>query len=242
MSAKKTSSVPIVPPGCGRRSRCCLARAARSRWPCWSWRSFPAAPGPSGGASRNMSRIRAITWLPSSRSRSRRSPNGSAATSVPRPSARPVRPNGRFRPSTTAWRSGFTSAFMLHPWVAKATVTKRAGARVQVDIVYRRPVCMVEVANADQSGGRRLLSCPSMAKAFGFPARIFRRSRRSRILAWPASISGRFSPWDMPGAMPASSMGRRLPRPSCRFGSNSGCIASRRRRRPSVAGRTRADL
>ena len=38
-------------------------------------------------------------------------------------------------------------AFMLHPWVAKATVTKRAGARVNVDIVYRRPVCMVEVAN-----------------------------------------------------------------------------------------------
>ena len=36
---------------------------------------------------------------------------------------------------------------MLHPWVAKATVTKRAGARVNVDIVYRRPVCMVEVAN-----------------------------------------------------------------------------------------------
>ncbi len=39
------------------------------------------------------------------------------------------------------------SAFMLHPWVAKATVTKRAGGRVHVDVVYRRPVCMVEVAN-----------------------------------------------------------------------------------------------
>ncbi len=39
------------------------------------------------------------------------------------------------------------SAFMLHPWVAKATVAKCAGARVNVDIVYRRPVCMVEVAN-----------------------------------------------------------------------------------------------
>jgi hypothetical protein len=36
-------------------------------------------------------------------------------------------------------------AFMLHPWVSKATVTKRAGARVQVDLVYRQPVCMVEV-------------------------------------------------------------------------------------------------
>jgi hypothetical protein len=38
-------------------------------------------------------------------------------------------------------------AFSLHPWVAKATVTKRAPSRVHVDIVYRRPVCMVEVAN-----------------------------------------------------------------------------------------------
>ncbi len=37
-------------------------------------------------------------------------------------------------------------AFMLHPWVAKATVTKSAGARVRVDIQYRRPACMVEVA------------------------------------------------------------------------------------------------
>ena len=38
-------------------------------------------------------------------------------------------------------------AFKVHPWVAKAAVTKRAGARVRVNIVYRRPVCMVEVAN-----------------------------------------------------------------------------------------------
>ena len=37
-------------------------------------------------------------------------------------------------------------AFMLHPWVAKATVTKLAGARVRVDIEYRRPACVVEVA------------------------------------------------------------------------------------------------
>jgi hypothetical protein len=39
------------------------------------------------------------------------------------------------------------SAFMLHPWVVKATVTKRAGGRVNVDVIYRRPVCMVEIAN-----------------------------------------------------------------------------------------------
>ncbi len=37
-------------------------------------------------------------------------------------------------------------AFMLHPWVAKATVTKSAGARVRVDLEYRRPACMVEIA------------------------------------------------------------------------------------------------
>jgi len=42
-------------------------------------------------------------------------------------------------------------AFMLHPWVAKATVTKRAPSRVNVDIVYRRPVCMVELANGSGS-------------------------------------------------------------------------------------------
>ena len=38
-------------------------------------------------------------------------------------------------------------AFMLHPWVAKATVAKSAGARIRVDIEYRRPACMVEVAS-----------------------------------------------------------------------------------------------
>ena len=38
------------------------------------------------------------------------------------------------------------NAFKVHPWVAKAAVTKRAGG-VNVDIVYRRPVCVVEVPN-----------------------------------------------------------------------------------------------
>ena len=37
-------------------------------------------------------------------------------------------------------------AFMLDPWVAKAKVVKYAAARVHVDIEYRRPACMVEVA------------------------------------------------------------------------------------------------
>lgn len=39
------------------------------------------------------------------------------------------------------------SAFSLHPWVAKVQrVTKRHPAGVEVELVYRRPVCMVEVA------------------------------------------------------------------------------------------------
>ena len=39
-------------------------------------------------------------------------------------------------------------AFRLHPWVADAKVRKRPPAEVEVDLVYRRPVCMV-----DQPGG-----------------------------------------------------------------------------------------
>lgn len=39
------------------------------------------------------------------------------------------------------------SAFALHPWVAKVErVQKFHPARVKVDLVYRRPVCMVEIA------------------------------------------------------------------------------------------------
>ena len=37
-------------------------------------------------------------------------------------------------------------AFSLHPWVAKVVrATKRPGPHVEVEIVYRRPVCMVEI-------------------------------------------------------------------------------------------------
>ena len=40
------------------------------------------------------------------------------------------------------------AAFALHPWVAKVVhVIKRAPAGVDVELVYRRPVCMVEVPN-----------------------------------------------------------------------------------------------
>ncbi len=38
------------------------------------------------------------------------------------------------------------NAFKVHPWVAKATVTVKT-AWVNVDLVYRRPVCMVELVN-----------------------------------------------------------------------------------------------
>lgn len=38
------------------------------------------------------------------------------------------------------------NAFSLHPWVAKVqSVTKHHPAQLQVELVYRRPVCMVEV-------------------------------------------------------------------------------------------------
>ncbi|MEE8450424.1 MAG: hypothetical protein V3R99_00875 [Thermoguttaceae bacterium] len=38
------------------------------------------------------------------------------------------------------------NAFKLHPWVAKVPrVTKHHPARVRVELIYRRPVCMVEV-------------------------------------------------------------------------------------------------
>jgi hypothetical protein len=37
-------------------------------------------------------------------------------------------------------------AFALHPWVAKVErISKRSPPRVEVDLVYRRPVCMVQV-------------------------------------------------------------------------------------------------
>ncbi|MGA2030955.1 MAG: hypothetical protein ABSG68_01760 [Thermoguttaceae bacterium] len=37
------------------------------------------------------------------------------------------------------------NAFFLHPWIAKARVRIRPAGRVDVDLVYRRPVCMIEV-------------------------------------------------------------------------------------------------
>ncbi|HEY5315185.1 MAG TPA: hypothetical protein VIK18_21820, partial [Pirellulales bacterium] len=37
-------------------------------------------------------------------------------------------------------------AFALHPWVAQVTsVRKRSGPELEVQLIYRRPACMVEV-------------------------------------------------------------------------------------------------
>ncbi len=131
-------------------------------------------------------------------------------------------------------------AFKVHPWVAKAAVTKRAGARVNVDIVYRRPGLHGGGCQRGTAQGRRSICCPSTAKAFGFPARTSRRSRRRRTPVWQASITGQFSPWDILGAMPALLTVPRLQRRSCPFGNNSSCIAFRRRpglRRRTIEGR-----
>ena len=65
------------------------------------------------------------------------------------------------------------SAFMLHPWVAQATVTKRAGGRVHVAIVYRRPVCMVEVAN-----GATVDLLPVDAQGVWLPAEDFSQKQK----------------------------------------------------------------
>jgi hypothetical protein len=44
-------------------------------------------------------------------------------------------------------------AFALHPWVAKVVrVEKRNPARVRVELVYRRPVAAVEIANRGDAG------------------------------------------------------------------------------------------
>ena len=44
----------------------------------------------------------------------------------------------------------FTTAMKLHPWIARVNrVTKRSPARVEVELVYREPVCMVEVSSTE---------------------------------------------------------------------------------------------
>ncbi len=65
------------------------------------------------------------------------------------------------------------SAFMLHPWVAKAVVTKRAGGRVNVNVVYRRPVCMVEVA-----GGSAVELLPVDGEGVWLPGEDFSQKQK----------------------------------------------------------------
>jgi hypothetical protein len=58
-------------------------------------------------------------------------------------------------------------AFRAHPWIAKVErVAKHHPARVQVDLVYRCPVCMVEVA------ARRLPGTPVEATATLLPVDV----------------------------------------------------------------------
>ena len=50
-------------------------------------------------------------------------------------------------------------AFSLHPWVGKVRqVRKFYPARVEVELVYRKPVCMVAVQGGLAAGGHRRAS------------------------------------------------------------------------------------
>jgi len=53
------------------------------------------------------------------------------------------------------------NAFSLHPWIAKVPrVTKHHPARVRVELIYRRPVCMVEVPGGHVLVGGRMKAVP----------------------------------------------------------------------------------
>ena len=236
-AAKKTNSVPIVPPLVAADGRGAVWPGPHvSRWPCLvvavfsggAWAVWRHVEKHVEGSRDYLVSVEQITITP---------PPEWVRSDVRAEAFRTASPPDRPLSSLDdGLAQRIAMAFMLHPWVAKATVTKRAAARVNVDIVYRRPVCMVEVANGSADGA---ICCPSMAKASGFPARTSRRSRRSRTHAWQASIAGRSSPWDIPGATRGSSMAHRLRRRSCPFGSNSSSIAFKRRRglrRPTIEG------
>lgn len=70
---------------------------------------------------------------------------------VPRDLVKQVAPQAGINPSRSVLDENLTSdlakAFAQHPWVEKVVkVSKSVPARVTVDLVYRRPVAMVEVA------------------------------------------------------------------------------------------------
>ena len=130
---------------------------------------------------------------------------------------------------------------MLHPWVAKATVTK--AHRNQGE----RRHCL---SPARLHGGGRHGYPPTMgtwcrSAAGGRPRRLASRRGASRRAegptpAWRASIAGRFSPWGIPRAIRGSSTAHRLQRHYCPLGNNSSSISIQTAGGP-VAGRSRAD-
>jgi hypothetical protein len=55
-----------------------------------------------------------------------------------------------------------SQAFQLHPWVTRVTrISKRVPARVDVELEYRRPVCMVEVPGGLYPVDREAVLLPS---------------------------------------------------------------------------------
>lgn len=104
------------------------------------------------------------------------------------------------------------NAFSLHPWVARVQrVTKHYPARVKVELLYRRPVCMV----------RRPADCSrSTPGACCCPAPTSRPMKRPATRDWSASRWFPRGRWARVGAMPGWSAARRLP--TCWAGSGSG--------------------
>ncbi len=84
-----------------------------------------------------------------------------------------------------------SKAFTLHPWVAKVErVTKRAPARVVVDLVYRKPVCVVEVSGATFPVDAEGVLLPRDDFP---PAELRRYPRLSGVQSFPSDMVGR--PW-----------------------------------------------
>jgi hypothetical protein len=94
-------------------------------------------------------------------------------------------------------------AFAAQPWVAKVQrVSKQHPARLRVDLVYRRPVCMVESASGVRPGSREAISLrllPIDEQGVLLPERDFSDAQRrqyprlSGIPTAPPGVAG--SPW-----------------------------------------------
>ncbi|HEY2841179.1 MAG TPA: hypothetical protein VGJ26_18630 [Pirellulales bacterium] len=82
-------------------------------------------------------------------------------------------------------------AFEGYPWVQKVTrVTKRAPARIEVELVYRRPVCMVEVTGGAFPVDAEGIVLPKDDIA---PTDARRLPRLSGVRTFPAGFVG--MPW-----------------------------------------------